>query len=123
MLGSWPVNLNSQVLKHRRNILNLSCKQAIASNHTIFAFFSAIIEFKVSVIAFMSSDDMAMARGQKCWWGGKEKSRGGWALAGHELGHCTRSTMGCSMRAEWQVEFQEPPLPCLQYHLGLTLQG
>ena len=89
----------------------------------MFALFSPIIDVKVSVTTFMSSDDMAMARGQKCWWAGKEKSRRGCPLGGHELGHCTGSTMGCSVSAEWQVEFQEPPLPRLQYHFGLALQG
>ena len=44
-------------------------------------------------------------------------------MGGHELGHCTRSPMRCSLREEWQVEFQEPPLPHLQYHLILALQG
>ena len=110
-------------MKTTPQVLTSSCKQAITSKHPIFVLFSAIADIKVSAIAFMSSDDMAMERGQKCWWGGKEKSREGSALGGHELGHCTRSTKTCSMRVEWQAEFQEPPLRSLQYHLGLALQG
>ena len=108
-------------MKTPLQILTRSCKQAIISTHTLFALLLAIIDINMFVIAFMSAEDMAMAKGQKWWRGGKEKSRRGWAFGGHELGHCTQRTMGCSVRAEWKVEFQTatthtlaiPPQSCV----------